>query len=183
MSCIVSPYLEYQSGRLVKRWGVQYKTCYYMTRKAMQKITDSQKDKMLSGNCEVGELYMQWTERKKLSQYHHISSERLPKRRAVKPPPGRGKFDQDFPMILCYHQRGSDTIFAVPQKYPSIASLVCMIISRGSHIYTDEYKVYHSLESLGYEHHHTVNQSQGMQGMMRIPTTECRTVLFRLWMV
>ncbi len=45
-----------------------------------------------------------------------------------------------------------------------------MIISRGSHIYTDEYKVYHSLESLGYEHN-TVNQSQGMQGMMRIPTT------------
>ncbi len=71
---------------------------------------------------------------------HHniiISSKRLPKRRAVKPPLGRGKFDRDFPMILCYHQRGDDTIFAVPQKYPSIASLVCMIISRGSHIYTD----------------------------------------------
>ncbi len=45
---------------------------YYMTRKVMQKITDSQKDKMLLGNCEVYELYMQWTERKKLSQYHHI---------------------------------------------------------------------------------------------------------------
>ncbi len=33
-------YLEYKSGRLVKRWGggVQYKTCYYMTRKVLQKI-------------------------------------------------------------------------------------------------------------------------------------------------
>ncbi len=93
-----------------------------MTRKAMQKITDSEKDKMLSGNCEVDELYMQWTERKELSQYHRIIR-KLPKRRAVKPPPGRGKFDRDFQMILCYHQRGGDTIFAVPQKYPSIASL------------------------------------------------------------
>ena len=127
----------------------------------MQKITNSQKGKMLSGNCEVDELYMHSGLRKELSQYHHISSERLPRRRAVKPPPGCGKFDRDFPMILCYHQRGGDTIFAVPQKYPSIASLVC-IISRGSHIYTDEYKVYPSLGSLGYEHHHTVNQSQGI---------------------
>ncbi len=120
-----------------------------MTRKVMQKITDSQKDKMLSGNCEVDELYMHSGLKGK--NYHNIiiSSERLPRRRAVKPPPRRGKFDQDFQMILCYHQRGGDTIFAVPQKYPSITSLVCMIISRGSRINTDEYKVYHSLESLG----------------------------------
>ncbi len=116
---------------------MQYKTCYYMTRKVMQKITGSEKDKMLSDDCEVDELYMHSGLKGK--NYHNIiiSSERLPKRRAVKPPPRRGKFDRDFPMILCYHQRGGDTIFAVPQKYPSIASLVCMIISRESHIYTD----------------------------------------------
>ncbi len=78
MYCIVSPVSGISVKEISKKMGggrgggLQYKTCYYMARKAMQKITDSEKDKMLSGNCEVDELYMQWTERKELSQYHHI---------------------------------------------------------------------------------------------------------------
>ena len=132
MYCIVLPVSGISVREISKKMGgVQYKTCYYMTRKAMQKITDSEKGKMLWVimrwmNCICSGL--------KGKNYHNIiiSSERLSRRRALKPPPppGRDRFDRDFQMILCYHQRGGDTIFAVPQKYPSIASLVCMIISK-----------------------------------------------------
>ena len=96
MSYIVSPVSGISVREISKKMGVQYKTCHYMTRKVMQKITDSEKDKMLSGNCEVDELYMRSGLKGK--NYHNIiiSSERLPRRRAVKPPPGRGKFDRDF---------------------------------------------------------------------------------------
>ena len=54
-----------------------------------QKISDLEKGKMLSGNCEVDELYMHSGLKGK--NYHNIIiSERLPRRRTVKPPPGRG---------------------------------------------------------------------------------------------
>ena len=166
-----------------KKLGVQYKTSYFMNRKIMQKIFDLQKGVMLFGNCEVDELYMHCG--MKGRNYHSMiaSSGRMPRRRAVKPPPGRGRFSRDFPMVMCYHKRGSSTIFEVPQNYSSIASLVCCIIMKGSSINTDEYSVYKSLGSLGYEHH-TVNHGVREYARDDIHTNncECRTALLRLWM-
>ena len=55
--------------------------------------------------------------------YHDkiMESGRLPRRRAIKPPPGRGRFSRDFPMVMCYHQRDGDTILEAPQNYPSLS--------------------------------------------------------------
>ena len=183
MSCIVSPVSGISIREISKKMKVQYKTCYYMTHKIMQKIMDSQKEEMLSGNCEVDELYIHSGMKGK--NYHDtiISSERLPRIRAVKPPPGRGKFERDFPMVMCYYQRGGDVTFEVPQNYSSIASLVCNVISKGTRINTDEFRAHHSLKSLGYEHH-TVNHSLKEYARDDVHTNncECRTALLRLWM-
>lgn len=166
-----------------KKLAVQYRTSYYMSRKIMQKISESQKEMTLFGNCEADELYVHCG--MKGRNYHDIivSSGRLPRRHAVKPPPGRGRFEGNFPMVMCYHQRGGNTIFAVPQNYDSIASLVCSTIIKGSRINTDKYRAYNSLESLGYDHR-AVNYGlkEYARGDIHTNNCECRTALLRLWM-
>ena len=183
MFCIVSPVSGMSIREIGKKMNLQYKTVYYTTRKIMQKVSDSQNAMMLFGSCECDELYMHCGMKGK--NYHDkiISSGRIPRRRAIKPPPGRGRFARDFPMVMCYHQRKGDTIFDVPQNYLSIADLVCKKISKGSRINTDEYKAYHSLNSLGYEHN-TVNHGlkEYARGDVHTNNCECRTALLRLWM-
>ena len=162
---------------------MQYKTSYYMTRKIMHKLSDLQKALMINGDCKADELYVHAG--MKGRSYHDKITEsgRLPRRRAIKPPPGRGRFSRDFPMVMCYHQRGGNTILEVPQNYPSVAELVCGAISRGSRVNTDEYNVYDSLATSGFEHH-CINHGlkEYARGDTHTNNCECRTSLLRLWL-
>ena len=139
--------------QISKSLEMQYRTSYHMTRKIMQKLFDSQKALTINGECEADELYVHAGMKGKSYHDKIMESGRLPRRRAIKPPLGRGRFSRDFPMVMCYHQRGGDTILEVPQNYPSIAELVCSTIQKGSRINTDEYSVYDSLQQRGFEHH------------------------------
>ena len=93
-----------------KKLEMQYRTSYCMTRKIMQKLFDSQKALTINGCCETDELYVHAGMKGK--NYHDkiMESGRLPRRRAIKPPLGRGRFSRDFPMVMCYHQKGGDTV-------------------------------------------------------------------------
>jgi len=84
MFCIVSPVSGISIREISKKLQIQYKTICFMTSKIIQKISDSQKDNVLCGNCEVDELYMHCGMKGK--NYHDIivSSRRLSRRRGSK---------------------------------------------------------------------------------------------------
>jgi hypothetical protein len=85
--------------------------------------------------------------------YHDtIVRERMPRKRGLKPPPGRGTFENDQPMILCCHQRGGRTVFNVPVNFDPLLSHVCNTVSYGSTVYTDEYLAYRKLKEYGFDH-------------------------------
>ena len=111
--------------QISKNLEMQYRTSYRMTCKIMHKLFDSQKALTINGNCEADELYVHAGMKGK--RYHDkiIESGRMPRRHAIKPPPGCGRFSRDSSMVMCYHQRGRGgiTVFEVPQDYRPLAQL------------------------------------------------------------
>ena len=152
-----------------------------MIRGIMERIAtvDSQK---LDGTVEHDELYVK-SGMKGRSYHYDIIRQRPPRKRGLKPPPGRGTFEQDQPMILCCYQRGGPTLFNVPQDSQPLASYVCDTVSYGSSVYTDDYPAYDRLRDYGFGHH-TVCHSLGeyARGDIHTNNCECRTNLFKQWL-
>jgi hypothetical protein len=119
----------------------------------------STEDAKLDGEVETDELYTHAG--MKGRNYHElIIKHRIPRRRAIKPWKGRGTFNKDHPMVMCYHQRNGRTVFDVPINYDSIASLVCKTIGYGSTVYTDDYAAYLALKEHGFKHQSVSHSSK-----------------------
>ncbi|MGI0101247.1 MAG: IS1595 family transposase [Nitrosotalea sp.] len=130
--------------------GITYRICYHMMRGIMERIASVDNSK-LDGIVEHDELYVR-SGMKGRGYHYDIIRERLPRKRGLKPPPGRGTFEKDQPMILCCHQRGGRTVFNVPVNRDPLTSHVCNTVSYGSTVYTDEYLAYRKLKECGFKH-------------------------------
>ena len=88
--------------------------------------------------------------------------ERQGRRRRLKGSRGRGTLEKEKPPVLGMLQRNGKVVIKmlanVQQK--TIEPFIKSFISRGSLIYTDEYRIYDRLEQWGYEHQ-AVNHSAG----------------------
>jgi transposase-like protein len=160
---------------------ISYRICYHIIRAVMERIASVDSPK-LEGKVEHDELYVK--SGMKGSGYHYdIVKDRMPRKRGLKPPPGRGTFDNDQPMILCCHQRNGRTFLNVPANGEPLSSLVCNTVSYGSTVYTDEYPAYQKLIEYGFEHD-TVCHSIGKyaRGDVHTNNCECRTNLFKYWL-
>jgi len=116
--------------------------------------------------------------------YHDlIIRNRMPRRRGIKPWKGRGAFEKDHPMVMCYHQRNGNTVFDVPVHHDSISSLVCKTIDYSSRVYTDEYVAYSPLKEYGFKHECVCHSGKEYaRGQVHVNNCECRTNLFKLWL-
>ncbi|MEM2761176.1 MAG: IS1595 family transposase [Nitrososphaerales archaeon] len=159
---------------------IPYRQCYHMIRAIMERLA-SVEHKMLDGAVEIDELYTRAGMKER--NYHGlIIKHRMPRRRGIRPRRGRGSFDKDTPMVMCYHQRNGSTVFDVPVSYDSIASLVCKKVGYGSTVYTDEYVAYSPLKASGFEHESVSHSSKEYaRGEVHVNNCECRTNLFKLW--
>jgi len=103
-------------------------------------------------------------------------------RRGIKPYRGRGSFDKDVPMIICYHQRDGNTIFDVPID-EKIISLVCKRVEYASNIYTDDFKAYDRLREYGFNHY-SINHSNKEYARDNIHINNCenKANLLKIWL-
>ncbi len=161
--------------------GIAYRICYHMIRGIMGRIATAG-DQKLGGTVEHDELYVK-SGMKGRGYHYDIVRQRPPRKRGLKPPPGRGTFDNDQPMILCCHQRGDATLFGVPANDDPLASQVCNTVTYGSTVYTDDYPAYEKLAEYGFDHDtvcHSVKEYA--RGDIHTNNCECRTNLFKLWL-
>lgn len=161
--------------------GISYRICYHMIRALMESIA-AVYDQKLDGTVEHDELYVR-SGMKGRGYHYDIIKYRMPRKRGLKPPPGRGTFENDQPMILCCHQRNGRTVFTVPVNRGTLSSLVCNTVSYGSTVYTDEYGAYRRLCEYGFEHDtvcHSIREYA--RGCIHTNNCECRTNLFKLWL-
>lgn len=88
--------------------------------------------------------------------------ERQGRRRRLKGSRGRGTLEKEKPPVLGMLQRNGEVVIKMLAnvKQKTIEPLIKSFISRGSLIYTDEYRIYDRLEQWGYEHQ-AVNHSAG----------------------
>lgn len=161
--------------------GIAYRICYHMIRGIMERIAALDLPK-LDGTVEHDELYVK-SGMKGRSYHDTIIRQRPPRKRGLKPPPGRGTFENDQPMVVCCHQRGGMTLFGVPQKNDSLASHVCDTVSYGSTVYTDDYRAYKNLAQYGFDHDTVCHGTKEYaRGEVHTNNCECRTNLFRIWL-
>jgi transposase-like protein len=116
--------------------------------------------------------------------YHDgIIKERMPRRRGLKPPPGRGTFESDQSMILCCHQRGGRTVFNVPVNFEPLLSHIYNTVSYGSTVYTDEYLAYRKLQEYGFEHDTVCHGiKEYARGYIHTNNCKCRANPFQYWL-
>lgn len=88
--------------------------------------------------------------------------ERQGRRRRLKGSRGRGTLEKEKPPVLGMLQRNGEVVIKMLAnvKQKTIEPFIKSFISRGSLIYTDEYRIYDRLEQWGYEHQ-AVNHSAG----------------------
>ncbi len=88
--------------------------------------------------------------------------ERQGRRRRLKGSRGRGTLEKERPPVLGMLQRNGEVVIKMLAnvKQKTIEPFIKSFISRGSLIYTDEYRIYDRLEQWGYEHQ-AVNHSAG----------------------
>jgi transposase-like protein len=161
--------------------GIAYRICYHMIRGIMERIASLDNTK-LDGTVEHDELYVK-SGMKGRAYHYDVIRQRPPRKRGLKPPPGRGTFEQDQSMVLCCHQREGATLFNVPVNDIPLVSQVCGSVSYGSSVYTDDYPAYGNLRRYGFAHD-TVCHSVGeyARGDVHTNNCECRTNLFKLWL-
>jgi transposase-like protein len=179
--CVVS-WLGCSISSISSQLSIPYRQCYHMIRAVMYRLASTE-DAKLDGEVETDELYTH-AGMKGRSYHELIIKHRMPRRRGIKPWRGRGLFDKDHPMVMCYHQRNGSTVFDVPvHYYDSIASLVCKTIGYGSTVYTDEYAAYLALKEHGFKHQSVSHSSKEYaRGDVHTNNCECRTNLFKLWL-
>ncbi len=116
--------------------------------------------------------------------YHElIIMHRMPRHRGIRPWRGRGSFEKDTPMVMCYHQRNGCTVFDVPVHYDSISGLVCRTVSYGSRVYTDDYAAYSPLKEHGFMHESVCHSGREYaRDDIHVNNCECITNLFKLWL-
>jgi transposase-like protein len=178
--CMVS-WLGCSISSISKQLGIPYRICYHMVRAVMERIASTQ-DARLTGEVEIDELYTH-AGMKGRSYHEMIIKHRMPRRRGIKPWRGRGTFEKDHPMVMCYHQRNGSTVFDVPKQYTSIVGLVCKTIGYGSIVYTDDYVAYSPLKEHGFKHESVSHSSmEYARDDVHVNNCECRTNLFKLWL-
>jgi transposase-like protein len=161
--------------------AMPYRQCYHMIRAVMERIAPAENEK-LDGDIEIDELYTHAG--MKGRNYHElIIKHRKPRRRGIKPWRGRGAFEKDTPMVMCYHQRNGSTLFDVPVHYDSITSLVCKTTGYGSTVYTDDYVAYLALKEHGFKHQSVSHSNKEYaRDDVHVNNYERRTNLFKLWL-
>ena len=166
-----------------KKLGLAYTTTYRMARCIMERLSDVQAGMALEGVCEVDELYVHAGMKGRGYHEEILESGRMPSRRGLKHGRGRGGFKKDFPMAMCYHQRGGSTVYEVPQEFWSILGLVMNVIAKGSRVYTDEFNAYDSLAAMGYRHESVCHKDREYaRGDVHVNNCECRAGLLRYWL-
>lgn len=173
--------LEKSTRAAAKEACLSYRACYRIVRTVMNRIYASKMKAKLRGVVEVDEFYVT-AGLKGRGTCGRLN--RPPRRRGLKPQPGRGTYSKDEPMILNLYQRnGPLRLEAVEEPEPSLRRLVCQCVETGSTIYTDEYPPYRLLGEEGYMHE-TVNHSQGeyARGDIHINHDEAIVSLFKPWL-
>jgi transposase-like protein len=175
------PWLGVSINSISCQMSIPYRQCYHMIRAVMERIASVENVK-LDGEVEVDELYVKAG--MKGRGYHElIIKNRIPRRRGIKPWRGRGAFEKDTPMVMCYHERDGSTAFDVPVHYDSISGLVCMTVGYGSTVYTDDYVAYSSLKEHGFVHGSVCHSGKEYaKDDVHVNNCECRNNLFKLWL-
>ncbi len=175
------PWMGMSMMSISNQLALPYRQCYHMIRAVMERLASVEHNK-LDGTVEIDELYTKAG--MKGRNYHEMIIEyRMPRRRGIKPWRGRGSFEKDTPMVMCYHQRNGSTVFDVPVHHDSIADLVCNTVAYGSTVYTDDYVAYLPLKEHGFEHETVWHSSREYaNGDAHTNNCECRTNLFKLWL-
>lgn len=115
---------------------------------------------------------------------YHDRLGRPPRIRGLKPPPGRGSYIKDEPMILNLFQRdGLLKLKVMEDIEPGLKQIICRSVEKGSTIYTDDYMPYRLLSEEGYIHE-IVNHSQGeyARGNVHVNHDEAIVSLFKPWL-
>lgn len=180
MFCI--PWMGMSISSISYQLEIPYRTCYHMLRAMMERLASAEQKK-LDGAVEIDELYVK-AGMKGRSYHEQIINSRMPRRRGIKPWKGRGAFEKDHPMVMCYHERnGSTVVFDVPQQNGSISVMVCRNVAYGSRVYTDEYVAYSPLKEHGFEHESVSHSGKEYaRGDVHVNNCECRTNLFKMWL-
>lgn len=158
-----------------------YRVCYRMVRSVMDRIYASAMKARLRGVVEVDEFYVTAGFK---GRNTHGNLGRFPRIRGLKPPPGRGSYGKDEPMILNLFQRdGPLRLKVVEGLEASLKQLICLNVEEDSTIYTDDYMPYRRLDEEGYRHE-VVNHSQGeyARGDVHINHDEAIVSLFKPWL-
>jgi transposase-like protein len=125
----------------------------------MEKLSSSISATKHDGIAECDEFYIKAGLKGRSYHDEIVKTARKLRKRGLKPWRGRRTFDKDHPMITCVHQRNGMTYFDVPSADKSLIDLICKNVGYGSTVFTDEYRVYDSLEEHGFIHE-SVNHSE-----------------------
>jgi len=175
------PWMGMSISSISNQLNIPYRICYHVIRSMMERLASAEHNK-LDGTVEIDELYTK-AGMKGRNGHEMIIKHRMPRRRGIKPWRGRGAFQKDTPMIMCYHERNGITVFDVPMNYDSISSMVCMNVRYGSRVYTDEYVAYSPLNEHGFKHQSVSHSSREYARCdVHVNNCECRTNLFKLWL-
>ena len=175
------PWMGCSIRSMSNQLSIPYRQCYHMIRAVMDRLASTEQGK-LDGEVEIDELYTH-AGMKGRSYHALIIKSGMPRRRGIKPWRGRGSFDKDTPMVMCYCKRNGSTILDVPVHCDSISSLVCSTVAYGSKVYTDEYVAYSPLKEYGFEHESVSHSGKEYaRGEVHVNNCECKTNLFKLWL-
>ncbi len=164
--------------------NIAYSNAYGMVKKIRSVISTEEGKRILHGNIEleIDEMYITAGQKGKKNPY------RLPRKRGLKAPPGRGTFDKDKPAIVTFVCRDTkETMFFVPEHLSGDWVIDKIRDHTDSEreitIYTDEYKMYSKLENAGYKHKTVDHSIEYVNGDVHINNCENRHSLLRPFLV
>jgi transposase-like protein len=173
--------LEKSTRAAAKEACLSYGVCYRMVRSVMDRIYRHAMKARLRGVVEADDFYVNAGFK---GRNYHGKLGRPARCRGLKPPPGRGSYSKDEPMILNLFQRDGPLKLKVMEDIePGLKQIICQNIEKGSTIYTDDYMPYRLLSGEGYIHE-IVNHSQGeyARGNVHVNHDEGIVSLFKPWL-
>jgi len=123
-----------------------------MTEALRQDIVAKMPDVVLSGDVEFDEVYIVAGHK---GQPEAVRAKaRYGRRNGLKGVRGRGTLDKEKPPVFGIIERGGQVVIQMlPNvQQATIHPIIEKTVAKGSTVYTDEYKIYARLPSLGYEH-------------------------------
>lgn len=150
--------LNLSNRQIAQELGLNESDAQEMAKQLREGVVARKPKTRLNGSVELDEVYIVAGHKGNPKAI----KDRDPRRNRLRGSRGRGTLAKDKPPVLGMIQRSGEVSIHMLEnvRQKTIKPLIEKTVAKGSQLYTDEYAIYHRLESWGYRHK-TVNHSKG----------------------